>query len=122
MERRGPAVLLIFFPFYKPCPPFHHLFKSLAAQWVTWWSWFVHPGFFNVSRMADFLRKWFYLIERLSMSAKSELNHLQARIQKIAPLISPPTLRVVVVKEGEALPKPSEITRWDLLVNIEAKK
>ena len=75
-----------------------------------------------MSRMADFLRKWFYLIERLSMSAKSELNHLQARIQKIAPLISPPTLRVVVVKEGEALPKPSEITRWDLLVNIEAKK
>ena len=75
------------------------------------------PWIFNVSKLLDFLRKWFYLIERLSMSAKSELNHLQARIQKIAPLISPPKLKIIYLKHDD--PMPDDLDQWTMPIRIE---
>ena len=48
-----------------------------------------------------------------------EIERLRQRVHKLSIEKDPPTLRMVIVKEGEAQ---KELSDWDLLVTMEKKK
>ena len=52
------------------------------------------------------------------MRLERELQRLRQRVQKISIEQSPPTLRMVIVKD-EIIPK--DLTVWDLPVTVESK-
>ena len=56
----------------------------------------------------------------LPMGIDREIQHLARRLNKISPIISPPTLRVITQSSEE--PEPEGLGPWDLLVLIEPKK
>jgi hypothetical protein len=47
------------------------------------------------------------------------LQHLQNRVDRLKPLVVPPTLRLITL-EAEA--PPEDLTRWDLVLKIEPKR
>ena len=48
------------------------------------------------------------------------LQQLQARLDRIAPGVVPPTMRCFTINEGEDDQLPDDLCRWDLVVRIEA--
>ena len=52
-----------------------------------------------------------------------QLINIDRRIDQFSRVISPPTLRMIVVEEGkgEELPEKGTLSEWDLLLRIEAK-
>ena len=57
------------------------------------------------------------------MDVTRELQRLQDRVNKISLAKSPPTLRMIVVNEGnEEVPlDEDELTQWDLVCTIQKK-
>ena len=57
------------------------------------------------------------------MSLWKQLINIDRRIDQFSRVISPPTLRMIVVEEGkgEELPEKGTLSEWDLLLRIEAK-
>ena len=57
------------------------------------------------------------------MSLWKQLINLDRRIDQVRRVVSPPTLRMVVVDEnkGEELPAQGTLSEWDLLLRIEPK-
>ena len=53
------------------------------------------------------------------MNSKSELSRLQARLNKIAPIISPPTLSMKIVSDAKEIPV--ELDQWTMPIVIESK-
>ena len=52
------------------------------------------------------------------MRLERELQRLRQRVQKISVEQSPPTLRMVMVKDEMI---PSDLTVWDLAITVESK-
>ena len=52
------------------------------------------------------------------MSLEREIQRLRQRVQKISLEQSPPTLRMVMVKDEMT---PSDLTVWDLAITVESK-
>ena len=48
------------------------------------------------------------------------LQQLQARLDRVAPAVVPPTMRCHTIHEGEQLP--DDLGRWDLVVRIEGPR
>jgi len=44
------------------------------------------------------------------------LQQLQARLDRVAPAVVPPTMRTITIHEGDQLP--DDLGRWDLVVRI----
>ena len=57
------------------------------------------------------------------MNIDRELQRLQERVARISIAKSPPTLRMIVVNEGneEVPPDENELTQWDLVCKIQKK-
>ena len=57
------------------------------------------------------------------MSLWKQLINIDRRIDRVRRVISPPTLRMIVVDEGkgEEPPEKGTLTEWDLLLKIEKK-
>ena len=45
------------------------------------------------------------------------LQQLQARLDRVAPAVVPPTMRCFAIHEDEELP--ADLSQWDLVVRIE---
>ena len=54
------------------------------------------------------------------MGLERELEALRRRVQRVAPLKSPPELKVYVFKEGNK--NPTSGSQWELSIMIENKK
>ena len=52
------------------------------------------------------------------MRLERELQRLRQRVQKISVEQSPPTLRIVMIKDEMI---PSDLTVWDLAITVESK-
>ena len=48
------------------------------------------------------------------------LQQLQARLDRIAPAVVPPTMRCFTINEGEDDQLPDDLGPWDLIIRIEA--
>ena len=53
------------------------------------------------------------------MNFSNELRRLKAKLDRIAPIVSPPQLRVVMLGANEEAP--DNLTIWDLPIRIENK-
>ena len=54
------------------------------------------------------------------MGLERELEALRRRVQRVAPLKSPPELKVHVFKEGNK--NPTSGSQWELSIMVESKK
>ena len=50
------------------------------------------------------------------------LQQLQARLDRVAPAVVPPTMRCFTIHEGEDHQLPDDLGRWDLVVRIEGAR
>jgi len=50
------------------------------------------------------------------------LQQLQARLDRVAPAVVPPTMRCLTIHEGEDHQLPDDLGRWDLVVRIEGPR
>ena len=50
------------------------------------------------------------------------LQQLQARLDRVAPAVVPPTMRCFTIHEGEDDQLPDDLGRWDLVVRIEGPR
>ena len=48
------------------------------------------------------------------------LQQLQARLDRVAPAVVPPTMRTITIHEGDQLP--DDLGQWDLVVRIEGPR
>jgi len=53
------------------------------------------------------------------MGLERELSSLRRRLNKIAPMVQPPTLSMTVISGDDPVPDPSP---WNLTIYIESKK
>ncbi len=60
------------------------------------------------------------MIIQLQMSLSSEVQRLRDRINRIAPVVRPPTLGLILTQEGDQ--RPIEVGPWDLWIEIENNK
>ena len=50
------------------------------------------------------------------------LQQLQARLDRVAPVVVPPTMRCFTIHEGEDDQLPDDLGQWDLVVRIEGPR
>lgn len=50
------------------------------------------------------------------------LQQLQARLDRVAPAVVPPTMRCFTIYEGEDDQLPDDLGQWDLVVRIEGPR
>lgn len=51
-----------------------------------------------------------------------QLQALQARLDRIKPLVCPPRLRAFTINEGEEHTLPDDLGPWDVVIKVEAPR